>query len=259
MNTSRVMIPALLAAALIGGTMTSDAFAGPHHRGQGNGYGPCYGYGDGGCWEGGWGHHGHARGWGYRAMSDAQRAKFDKIMEEFAPRMEQLRDSIYVKRQELRALENATNPDVKAVREAATEMARLRGLRNRLWDGVKDMEEVYLNGDLEQGAPNILNVSFNYVEGESLIMALKDLAVSSGSACTSASLEPSYVLRALGMTDELAHSSIRFSLGRFTTEEEIDYTIDLVRKSIGRLRDLSPLWDMFKQGVDLNSIEWSHH
>ena len=126
MNTSRVMIPALLAAALIGGTMTSDAFAGPHHRGQGNGYGPCYGYGDGGCWEGGWGHHGHARGWGYRAMSDAQRAKFDKIMEEFAPRMEQLRDSIYVKRQELRALENATNPDVKAVREAATEMARLR-------------------------------------------------------------------------------------------------------------------------------------
>ena len=101
MKTSRVMIPALLAAALIGGTMTSDAFAGPHHRGQGNGYGPCYGYGDGGCWEGGWGHHGHARGWGYRAMSDAQRAKFDKIMEEFAPRMEQLRDSIYVKRQEL--------------------------------------------------------------------------------------------------------------------------------------------------------------
>ncbi|RCI94998.1 aminotransferase class V-fold PLP-dependent enzyme, partial [Klebsiella pneumoniae] len=107
--------------------------------------------------------------------------------------------------------------------------------------------------------PNILNVSFNYVEGESLIMALKDLAVSSGSACTSASLEPSYVLRALGMTDELAHSSIRFSLGRFTTEEEIDYAIDLIRKSIGRLRELSPLWEMFKQGVDLNSIEWSHH
>jgi cysteine desulfurase len=102
-------------------------------------------------------------------------------------------------------------------------------------------------------------VSFNYVEGESLIMALKDLAVSSGSACTSASLEPSYVLRALGMTDELAHSSIRFSLGRFTTDEEIDYTIKLVRNSIGRLRDLSPLWEMFKEGVDLNSIEWSHH
>ena len=146
-----------------------------------------------------------------------------------------------------------------AKEEMETEMARLRSLRNRLWDGVKDMEEVYLNGDLEQGAPNILNVSFNYVEGESLIMALKDLAVSSGSACTSASLEPSYVLRALGMTDELAHSSIRFSLGRFTTEEEIDYAINLVRNSIGRLRDLSPLWEMYKQGVDLNSIEWSHH
>ena len=114
---------------------------------------------------------------------------------------------------------------------------------------------MYLNGDLEQGVPTILNVSFNYVEGESLIMALKDLAVSSGSACTSASLEPSYVLRALGMNDELAHSSIRFSLGRFTTVEEID----LVRKSIGRLRHLSPLWEMFKQGVDLNSIEWAHH
>ncbi len=146
-----------------------------------------------------------------------------------------------------------------AKEEMETEMARLRGLRNRLWNGIKDIEEVYLNGDLEQGAPNILNVSFNYVEGESLIMALKDLAVSSGSACTSASLEPSYVLRALGMNDELAHSSIRFSLGRFTTEEEIDYTIDLVRKSIGRLRDLSPLWEMYKQGVDLNSIEWAHH
>ena len=138
MKTSRVMIPALLAAALIGGTMTSDAFAGPHHRGQGNGYGPCYGYGDGGCWEGGWGHHGHARGWGYRAMSDAQRAKFDKIMEEFAPRMEQLRDSIYVKRQELRALENATNPDVKAVREAATEMTRLRNEMADLHDALGD-------------------------------------------------------------------------------------------------------------------------
>ncbi|MEJ3965806.1 cysteine desulfurase [Citrobacter braakii] len=146
-----------------------------------------------------------------------------------------------------------------AKEEMESEMARLRTLRNRLWNGVKDMEEVYLNGDLEQGAPNILNVSFNFVEGESLIMALKDLAVSSGSACTSASLEPSYVLRALGMTDELAHSSIRFSLGRFTTEEEIDYAINLVRNSIGRLRDLSPLWEMFKQGVDLNSIEWSHH
>ena len=146
-----------------------------------------------------------------------------------------------------------------AKEEMSTEMARLSQLRRRLWDGLKDMEEVYLNGDLENGAPNILNVSFNYVEGESLIMALKDLAVSSGSACTSASLEPSYVLRALGMNDELAHSSIRFSLGRFTTEEEVDYAIDLCHKSIGRLRDLSPLWEMFKAGVDLNSIEWAHH
>ncbi|CNI86913.1 MULTISPECIES: IscS subfamily cysteine desulfurase [Yersinia] len=146
-----------------------------------------------------------------------------------------------------------------AKEEMASEAARLRTLRDRLWNGFKDIEEVYLNGDLENGAPGILNVSFNYVEGESLIMALKDLAVSSGSACTSASLEPSYVLRALGMNDELAHSSIRFSLGRFTTEEEIDYAIALVRKSIGRLRDLSPLWDMFKQGVDISSIEWSHH
>ncbi|CQD38119.1 cysteine desulfurase [Yersinia mollaretii] len=146
-----------------------------------------------------------------------------------------------------------------AKEEMESEAARLRSLRLRLWNGLKDIEEVYLNGDLENGAPGILNVSFNYVEGESLIMALKDLAVSSGSACTSASLEPSYVLRALGMNDELAHSSIRFSLGRFTTEEEIDYAIALVRKSIGRLRDLSPLWDMFKQGVDISSIEWSHH
>ncbi|CFQ30864.1 MULTISPECIES: IscS subfamily cysteine desulfurase [Yersinia] len=146
-----------------------------------------------------------------------------------------------------------------AKEEMESEAARLRSLRLRLWNGLKDIEEVYLNGDLESGAPGILNVSFNYVEGESLIMALKDLAVSSGSACTSASLEPSYVLRALGMNDELAHSSIRFSLGRFTTEEEIDYAIALVRKSIGRLRDLSPLWDMFKQGVDISSIEWSHH
>ncbi|MGV3344930.1 IscS subfamily cysteine desulfurase [Enterobacteriaceae bacterium LUAb1] len=146
-----------------------------------------------------------------------------------------------------------------AKEEMAGEMSRLRLLRDRLWHGIKDIEEVYLNGDIEQGAANILNVSFNYVEGESLIMALKDLAVSSGSACTSASLEPSYVLRALGMNDELAHSSIRFSLGRFTTEEEIDYAIALVKKSIGRLRELSPLWEMFKAGVDLNTIEWAHH
>lgn len=148
----------------------------------------------------------------------------------------------------------------RIAREAmATEMPRLRALRDRLWNGLKDIEEVYLNAPLELSAPHILNVSFNYVEGESLMMALKDLAVSSGSACTSASLEPSYVLRALGMNDELAHSSIRFSLGRFTTEEEIDYAIDQVRKSIDRLRDLSPLWEMYKQGIDLQKIEWAHH
>ncbi|PHM73607.1 IscS subfamily cysteine desulfurase [Xenorhabdus kozodoii] len=143
--------------------------------------------------------------------------------------------------------------------ELESEAERLRGLRLRLWNGIKDIEEVYLNGDLEQGAPHILNVSFNYVEGESLMMSLKDLAVSSGSACTSASLEPSYVLRALGMNDELAHSSIRFSLGRFTTAEEIDYAIKLIHNAIGHLRDLSPLWEMFKQGVDISTIEWSHH
>ncbi|MFV9997065.1 MAG: IscS subfamily cysteine desulfurase [Arsenophonus endosymbiont of Dermacentor nuttalli] len=143
--------------------------------------------------------------------------------------------------------------------EMVVEPDRLRALRQRLWNGIKNIEEVYLNGDLENGAPHILNVSFNYVEGESLMVALKDLAVSSGSACTSASLESSYVLRALGMNDELAHSSIRFSFGRFTTEEEIDYTIQLIHNAIGRLRDLSPLWEMYKQGVDLNSIEWAHH
>ncbi|HIE1618017.1 TPA: IscS subfamily cysteine desulfurase [Proteus mirabilis] len=143
--------------------------------------------------------------------------------------------------------------------EMADETKRLNELRLRLWNGIKDIEEVYINGSLEHTAPNILNVSFNYVEGESLMMALKDLAVSSGSACTSASLEPSYVLRALGLTDELAHSSIRFSLGRFITEEEIDYAIEQIHSAIGRLRDLSPLWEMHKQGVDINSIEWSHH
>ncbi|CAM3254415.1 IscS subfamily cysteine desulfurase [Xenorhabdus nematophila] len=146
-----------------------------------------------------------------------------------------------------------------AKEELESEAERLHGLRLRLWHGIKDIEEVYLNGDLEVGAPHILNVSFNYVEGESLMMSLKDLAVSSGSACTSASLEPSYVLRALGMNDELAHSSIRFSLGRFTTAEEIDYAIKLIHNAIGHLRDLSPLWEMFKQGVDISTIEWSHH
>jgi len=135
---------------------------------------------------------------------------------------------------------------------------QMNNLKNDLWNGIKNIEEVYLNSDLKQGAPHILNVSFNYIEGESLIMALKDLAISSGSACTSSSLEPSYVLRALGIKDELAHSSIRFSIGRFTTKEEIQHTIKLVHKSIQRLRTLSPLWEMFKSGVDLNSIEWDH-
>ena len=134
---------------------------------------------------------------------------------------------------------------------------RIEKLRNKFWGAIKDMEEVYLNGDEISRAPGFLNVSFNYVEGESLIMALKDIAVSSGSACTSASLEPSYVLRALGLKDELAHSSIRFAIGRFTTEEEVEYTIDLVRDSVEKLRTLSPLWDMYKDGVDLDTIEWA--
>lgn len=146
-----------------------------------------------------------------------------------------------------------------AKEEMATEMPRLLALKNRLWNGLKDIEEVYLNGSLEHSAPNILNVSFAYIEGESLMMALKDLAVSSGSACTSASLEPSYVLRALGLNDELAHSSIRFSLGRFSTEEEVDYVIELIKNSIDKLRNLSPLWEMFKDGVDLSKIKWSAH
>lgn len=137
--------------------------------------------------------------------------------------------------------------------------AHISKLRQRLLDGVKDMEEVYYNGCPEHSVPGIVNVSFNFVEGESLLMAVKDIAVSSGSACTSASLEPSYVLRALGRNDELAHSSIRFSIGRFTTEEEIDYTVDLIKNSIGRLREMSPLWEMFKDGIDLDSVEWAHH
>lgn len=143
--------------------------------------------------------------------------------------------------------------------EMQSENERVRMLRDRLWQGLRDMEEVYLNGDFEQRVPHNLNVSFNYVEGESLIMALKDIAVSSGSACTSASLEPSYVLRALGRSDELAHSSIRFSIGRFTTAEEIDYVIALVKKAVGKLRDLSPLWEMYKDGIDLNTVQWAHH
>ena len=143
--------------------------------------------------------------------------------------------------------------------EMATENERIRMLRDRLYNGLKDIEEVHLNGDMDQRVPHNLNVSFNFVEGESLIMAIKDLAVSSGSACTSASLEPSYVLRALGRSDELAHSSIRFSIGRFTTEEEVDYAIKLLHEKIGKLRELSPLWEMFKEGIDLNSVQWAAH
>lgn len=143
--------------------------------------------------------------------------------------------------------------------EMQAENQRIRQLRDRLWAGLSNMEEVYLNGDMEQRVPHNLNVSFNFVEGESLIMAVKDLAVSSGSACTSASLEPSYVLRALGRSDELAHSSIRFTIGRFTTEEEVDYAIALLHEKIGKLRELSPLWEMFQDGVDLNSVQWAAH
>ncbi len=143
--------------------------------------------------------------------------------------------------------------------EMASEAEHLSKLRDRLWNGVKDMEEIYLNGDLEQRIPGNLNISFNFVEGESLIMSLKDIAVSSGSACTSSSLEPSYVLRAIGRNDELAHSSIRFTMGRFSTEEEVDFTIGKVREAVEKLRELSPLWDMFKDGVDLDSVEWAHH
>jgi len=151
----------------------------------------------------------------------------------------------------------------EAFRIAKAEMGKdkehIRALRNRLWEGVKDMEEVYINGDMELGVPGIFNVSFNFVEGESLMMSLKNLAISSGSACTSASLEPSYVLRALGRNDELAHSSLRFSIGRFTQEEDIDYAATEVRKAVEKLRELSPLWDMFKDGIDLDSVQWAAH
>jgi cysteine desulfurase len=143
--------------------------------------------------------------------------------------------------------------------EMATENERIRGLRNRLLNALKDMPEVYVNGDLEHRVAHNLNMSFNFVEGESLIMALKDIAVSSGSACTSASLEPSYVLRALGRNDELAHSSIRFTIGRFTTLEDIDYAARLVREKVAKLRELSPLWEMYKEGVDLNKVQWAAH
>ena len=143
--------------------------------------------------------------------------------------------------------------------EMATENERIRMLRDRLYNGLKDIEEVHLNGDVERRVPHNLNVSFNFVEGESLIMAIKDLAVSSGSACTSASLEPSYVLRALGRDDELAHSSIRFTIGRFNTEEEIDYAVRLLHEKIGKLRELSPLWEMVQEGVDLSTVQWAAH
>lgn len=146
-----------------------------------------------------------------------------------------------------------------AKEEIATETAHMVKLRDRLWNGLKDMEEVHINGSFEQRVPANLNISFAFVEGESLLMSLKDLAVSSGSACTSASLEPSYVLRALGLSDELAHSSIRFSFGRFTTEEEVDYAIEQIKVAVAKLRDLSPLWDMYKDGVDLSKVEWVSH
>ena len=146
-----------------------------------------------------------------------------------------------------------------AEEEMSEDNARISALREKFWQGLKDIEEVHLNGHEEKRVAGFLNVSFNFIEGESLIMALKDIAVSSGSACTSASLEPSYVLRALGLKDELAHSSIRFALGRFTTEQEVDYTINLVKDSVTKLRELSPLWDMYQDGIDLDKVEWVQH
>ncbi|XLZ70539.1 IscS subfamily cysteine desulfurase [Massilia sp. SR12] len=143
--------------------------------------------------------------------------------------------------------------------EMESEIARIRALRDRLANGLQEIEETYVNGDMEHRVPHNLNVSFNYVEGESLIMAVKDLAVSSGSACTSASLEPSYVLRALGRSDELAHSSIRFTIGRFTTEQDVDFAVELLKSKVGKLRELSPLWDMYKDGVDISTIQWAAH
>jgi cysteine desulfurase len=146
-----------------------------------------------------------------------------------------------------------------AAEEMATENERIRCLRDKLWAGISTLDEVHLNGDMLRRVPHNLNASFNFVEGESLMMAIKDLAVSSGSACTSASLEPSYVLKALGRNDELAHSSIRFSIGRFTTEEEVDYAVQLIHKHVSKLRELSPLWDMHCAGIDLNSVQWAAH
>lgn len=146
-----------------------------------------------------------------------------------------------------------------AKEEMESELTHVRAMRDRLAKGLQEIEETYVNGDMEHRVPHNLNVSFNYVEGESLIMAIKDIAVSSGSACTSASLEPSYVLRALGRSDELAHSSIRFTIGRFTTEEDIDFTIDLLKTKVAKLRELSPLWDMYKDGIDISTIQWAAH
>ena len=146
-----------------------------------------------------------------------------------------------------------------AKEEMDSEIGRIKALRDRLAKGLQEIEEVYINGDMDHRVPHNLNVSFNYVEGESLIMAIKDIAVSSGSACTSASLEPSYVLRALGRSDELAHSSIRFTIGRFSTEEDIDFAVNLLKSKVHKLRELSPLWDMFKEGIDINSIQWAAH
>ena len=146
-----------------------------------------------------------------------------------------------------------------AKEEMHDENKRIKKLHDQLLHGLTEIEEVYVNGDLTHRVPHNLNISFNYVEGESLIMAIKDIAVSSGSACTSASLEPSYVLRALGRSDELAHSSIRFSIGRYTTEEDINHAIDLLKQKVYKLRELSPLWEMFKDGVDLEKVEWAAH
>lgn len=148
---------------------------------------------------------------------------------------------------------------VIAKQDMEADSARIRSLRDKLWNGINHIEETYINGDMEQRFCGSLNVSFNFVEGESLMMALKDLAVSSGSACTSASLEPSYVLRALGLNDEMAHSSIRFSIGRFTTDEDIDHAIVVINQSIDKLRAMSPLWEMFKDGIDLDQVQWAHH
>ena len=146
-----------------------------------------------------------------------------------------------------------------AEEEMESDNKRISMLRDKLWNGLNSIEEIYLNGDMKQRIPGNLNVSFNFVEGESLIMAIKDMAVSSGSACTSASLEPSYVLRALGRSDELAHSSLRISIGKYTTEEEIDYSVSLIKEAVAKLRQLSPLWEMYKDGIDLDSVKWSAH